>query len=416
MKILTISAYISSNVLPCYQRNKTGYGYMVHDISKTLVENGNQVDALTYIYRHKGIVIDGVRYMGYSWLSIIRSLFLCVSFSEYVQLARKYPMSYSSKIRLLYCWMLTGYYRYIIKHGQYDVIHFHGIGYATDLWVKLCNMMNQPYVITIHALTSFSDTVKLEPAGKLYERNFFKRVVDESIPITVVGSGMKQMIEQTCKVSECDNIKVVINSISFPKDNSENYLDLRKLYNIPAGGKIILYVGNICERKNQRQIIDAFDYLPDTVANNAYVLFLGGNKVNDYNINTFINNSKYKRHFVYCGVVEKNMLASYYRQADAVALLSVSEAFGLSLAEGMHFGLPSLAFNNIDAIKDIFNPETMVCVREHSDKSVAEGIVELLSKKWNKENIKSISKKFDGEVMANEYIRVYSTLTRPKYI
>ncbi len=409
MKILTVSSYITSNALPCYQRNKTGYGYMVHDISKALWENGNQVDALTFNYRHKGIIIDNVKYLGYTWLNILMDIFFCVPFSDYFALIKKYPMSVSSKIRLLYCWGLTGHYRRLIKQKGYDIIHFHGISYATDLWVNLCNSMNQPYVITIHALTSFSATVKLEPAGKQYERDFFKRVIEEVIPITVVGSGMKQQIEQTCNVKECDNIKVVINSISFPKDSIENALDVKKSYNIPAEGKIILYVGNICERKNQRQIINAFDYLPNIVANNTYVLFLGSNKVIDYNINTFINNSKYKSHFIYCGVVEKDMLASYYRQADAVALLSVSEAFGLSLAEGMHFGLPSLAFYDIDAIKDIYHPDTMICVKDHSDKCVAEGMVELLSKKWNKETIKSISKKFDSEVMANEYMKTYNT-------
>lgn len=410
MKLLTVSAYISSNALPCYQRNKTGYGYMVHDISKALVENGNHVDALTFNYRHGGMGIDGVRYLGYSWLNIIRCLFQCIPFFEFAVLVRKYPMSSSSKVRLLYCWLLTGYYRSVIKHGQYDAIHFHGIGYATDLWIKLCKLTNQPFVITLHALTSFSESVKLETAGKQYERNFFKRVVEEGIPITVVGSGMKQLIEQTCGVNGCKNIKVVPNSISFPKESDESVLDLRKSYNIPVDGKIILYVGNICERKNQRQIIKAFDYLPEAVANNTFVLFLGGNKVIDYNINTFINNSQHRSHFVYCGVVEKDMLASYYRQADAVALLSVSEAFGLSLAEGMHFGLPSLAFYDIDAIKDIYSPDTMVCVREHSDNGVAEGIVELLSKEWNRDAIKKLSKKFDSDVMANEYLQVYSAL------
>ena len=412
MKILTISPYISSTELPCFERNKTGFGYMVHDISKSLAETANMVDALTYNYRHKEKIIDSVRYLGYTLFDIMVSATDCLPITDFWKLIKTYPMSWSGKVRLFYCWLLTGYYSRIIKKNHYDIIHFHGISYTTDLWINLCKSMNQPFLITLHALTSFSDSVKLEPAGKLYERNFFRKVTEEGIPITVVGSGMKRIIEDTCNIEKCNNIKVVLNSFSFPNKSKGAEFDIRVKYNIPADCQIVLYVGNVCERKNQWQIIRAFDYLPTNIINNTYVLFLGGNKEPSYNINTFIEESNHANHFIYCGVVDKEDVRNYYNQANCVALISISEAFGLSLAEGMSFGLPCLAFSDMDSFTDLYSPDVMIGVDEHTDEGVALGLKNILSNKWNKEVIKEFSKRFESNSMTNNYMNVYKEITR----
>lgn len=59
---------------------------------------------------------------------------------------------------------------------------------------------------------------------------------------------------------------------------------MRKLYQLSPDSILILYVGNICRRKNQGQLINAFNLLPSRLATNTYVLFLGGNADEDYNI------------------------------------------------------------------------------------------------------------------------------------
>ena len=87
--------------------------------------------------------------------------------------------------------------------------------------------------------------------------------------------------------------------------------------------------------------------------------------------------------------------------------MSLSEGFGLSLIEGMHFGLPSMSFTDVDAYEDIYAPEAMVGVAEHTDEAVAKGLEILLTNKWNKEQIRSYSKKFESENMAKQYVNVY---------
>jgi len=179
------------------------------------------------------------------------------------------------------------------------------------------------------------------------------------------------------------------------------------LYDIPKESKIILYVGNIGRRKNQGQLIRAFNYLPEEIANNTYVLFLGSNQESDYKISDFAERTSFANHFIACGVVDKAFVPHYYEQGDAVALMSMSEGFGLSLIEGMHFGLPAMSFKDVDAYDDIYDECAMVGVEEHFDNAVAEGILRLINTEWDSKTIKDYSKKFESQNMAKQYVDVY---------
>lgn len=154
-------------------------------------------------------------------------------------------------------------------------------------------------------------------------------------------------------------------------------------------------------------MIRAFDYLPDQLAEKTYVLFLGSNQEKDYTISDFAVKSPYQKHFIACGVVDKAWVSQYYEQGDAVALMSLSEGFGLSLIEGMHFGLPAMSFTDVDAYADIYDACAMIGVSEHTDEAVANGLARLLTDNWNKERIKNHSKKFENQTMAKQYINVY---------
>lgn len=164
----------------------------------------------------------------------------------------------------------------------------------------------------------------------------------------------------------------------------------------------------MCHRKNQGQLIKAFDLLPEDLAEETYVLFLGGEIEKGYSISQLAKGTKYENHFIACGVVNKELVSQYYAQGNAVALMSLSEGFGLSLIEGMHFGLPSMSFTDVDAYEDIYDSRAMVGVDEHTDEAVAKGLGRLLTNNWNKEDIKAYSRKFESENMAKQYVDVYT--------
>lgn len=405
MKVLMITPYVTIISRPEFEKNKTGFGYMVYDIAQA-VGNYEKVDVLATDSRSAAFNIEGVSYLARSFGLFFKSIFHLTSPLCVISLIIKYHMSIGSIVRLFYYWLMTGYVDYIVKKGNYEIVHIHGCAYCDDLWMRICEKNKVKYVITLHGLNSFSDTVRLEPAGKQYERDLLKRVTCEKLPITVISSGMKRLIEDTYGVKDCNNIKVVCNSFSFKKEKKDTLI-IRELYGLPESSKILVCVGNICVRKNQGQIIRAFNYLKKELAEQTYVLFLGGQLQPDYSLDVLAEHSIWKSHFISCGIVPKDQVSNYYEQCDAVVLLSLSEGFGLSLIEGMYFGKPSLSFTDVDAYEDIYHPEAMVGIKDHNDEAVAIGIERLLTTNWDKEQIKEYSQKFSSEKMAKNYIRVY---------
>lgn len=407
MKILMLSSYVTINSRAKYRRNRTGFGYMVYDIARSVAEKEN-VDILLSDTRDEAFEQDGIQFLGRSYGLFLRYLWQCLSIGFVVGFWKKYRMGKGATSRLFYYWLISGYYRHVLRTGNYDIVHIHGCRFNTELWIRLCQQEKQKFVVTLHGLNSFSDTLSLKPANKRYERDFLRRVVEGEFPITVISTGMKKTVEKEYKHADCKYIMVVCNAFSFKAKFPT--IDVRAKYGIPEDKKIVLYVGNVGSNKNQKQLIDAFRLLPQEIAENTYALFLGLQLSPSYTIEKLAEGHPYKTHLIVCGAIDKELVPNYYEQGDAVALLSISEGFGLSLIEGMHFGLPCLCFDDIDAYEDIYAPEAVVGVHEHTDESVAKGLETLLTSAWDKDAIRKASERFEADTMADNYIRVFNNI------
>lgn len=407
MKILMLSSYVTINSRAKYRRNRTGFGYMVYDIARSVAEKEN-VDVLLSDTRDEAFEQDGIQFLGRSYGLFLRYLCQCLSIGFVVGFWKKYRMGKGATFRLFYYWLISGYYRHVLRTGNYDIVHIHGCRFNTELWIRLCQQEKQKFVVTLHGLNSFSDTLSLKPANKRYERDFLRRVVEGEFPITVISTGMKKTVEKEYKHADCKYITVVCNAFSFKAKFPT--IDVREKYGIPKDKKIVLYVGNVGSNKNQKQLIDAFRLLPQEIAENTYALFLGLQLSPSYTIEKLAEGHPYKTHLIACGAIDKELVPNYYEQGDAVALLSISEGFGLSLIEGMHFGLPCLCFDDIDAYEDIYAPEAVVGVHEHTDESVAKGLETLLTSAWDKDAIRKASERFEADTMADNYIRVFNNI------
>lgn len=186
-------------------------------------------------------------------------------------------------------------------------------------------------------------------------------------------------------------------------------MSIRELYNIPQDGKILLYVSNISVNKNQQQMVDAYALLPEGIRNHTWALFCGRFS-QDGSFERAVKENPFVDHFVLCGSIEKRSIANYYKEADGVVLLSVAEGFGLSLIEGMHFGIPCVMFKDMEAFEDIYNPCAVVPIEKRDNASVASAIEILLETSWDKTVIKSYSRKFNNDSMARNYLDVYNKL------
>lgn len=187
---------------------------MVYDIAKAVAKT-EQVDVLCTDTRGEGFEMDGIHFLPRKASTIAASACRCLPLKAFTSLYNKYKMNKGAAARLAYYWMLSGYVRKVIKNGNYDVVHVHGCSFSGALWDAICKESNTKIVYTLHGLNSFSDTVRLEPAGKQYERDFLQDVVDGKHQISVISTGMKKTIMKCFDKSVCPNIVVINNSFSF---------------------------------------------------------------------------------------------------------------------------------------------------------------------------------------------------------
>lgn len=185
---------------------------------------------------------------------------------------------------------------------------------------------------------------------------------------------------------------------------------IRNKYDIPSGSKLLLYVGNVSRNKNQMQLVEAFSLLQQPLRDTTFVLFCGKVNTRDCDLRATIGSSPHKDHFRLCGSIDKEDMANYYKEADGVVLLSVAEGFGLSLIEGMAFGLPCATFCDLDAYSDIYNQCAVVGILSRDNQSVADGIAQLLTREWDGDAIRRHSRRFDNHAMARNYVSVYNSI------
>lgn len=383
---------------------------MVYDIANSVGREA-QVDLLASDSVGDAFVDNNVHFIRRKYRDIVLNIFHCVSPRILISLLRKYKMNKGTALRVIYYWLISGYYSKIIRDGNYDIVHMHSCNFCNEIWMKVCKRYNKKFLITLHALNSFSDTVKMEPAGKKYEQDFFRRVLAGNMPISVISSGMKRTIENIKEGQECNNIKVVCNA--FKEATSDGgYLEnnIRDKYKIPSEAFVILYAGNISINKNQQQLVEAFECLPEEIKVKTYVLFCGKDNTVNQSFSEFVKSNKNINHFKLCGQINREAMPAYFRAADGVVLLSLAEGFGLSLIEGMSFGKPALSFTDIDAFADVYSPRAMIGVESRDNERLAQGVVALIETDWDKDAIIEYSKRFNSKNMASNYLAVYTEL------
>ena len=121
------------------------------------------------------------------------------------------------------------------------------------------------------------------------------------------------------------------------KSNAE-LVDLTDAYNI-------LFVGRICENKNQKELVDVIHHLKHMTTSPIRLILVGEVTSGEYQ-------QAIEKHILECGLtkyvhltgkVDDILLAQYYKNADIFLCLSDHEGFGMPLIEAMHYKLPIIA-------------------------------------------------------------------------
>ena len=389
MKLLVFSSYLTIPTLKGFNKNQSGFGYMVASITLGLAKfNELNIDVLTQSNFTKSI-----RYKNLNFLKRNYSKMLAFLGPKSIHHAFKQRKKYHKAgfNRLLLYRATCNYFKFICK--KYDAVHIHGVSpYSFDA-IDFCLNNKVKGIVTIHGINYLNTSIGLSSTQIEKEKYYIEKIANSKhLILTVISKGIKKRIIESLGI-KAENIKLIPNFHDFKETSTTSSLNIKKKHNIPENSKIILSVGNYSENKNQKQLLEIFYLLNDPT---TYILFIG----------TGINNLKLKKskeNIILCEHLPKDELRSYYLQSNILAVTSISEGFGLPMIESLFFGLPVITFSDIDAIEDINENSNLVLVKNRSSKQFAENLKNCLSTKWDKKSLKRSVDKFASEIIIKQY-------------
>lgn len=411
MKIMILAPYIYDKNFPEFCVNKTGFGIMCNDIFTSISE---KLD--TYIITHVITSGHGKYILKHTILDVLMNAKL-KDWLQGIIWFFKFRQSLKGRIQYLFYCIDKGYVRKVISKIQPNVVHIHGLNQSTKTYIEICEELKIPYIVTLHGLIGLSETVNAPIWDKEYEKEFLIFSEKKDIPITVISSGIKKRIEIEYLKHNAENINIITNGVknSYDKIFIGKKLDIKMEYTIPNEWKIGLCIGSICKRKNQVQIIEALAKLKKRGKLNCVIFFCGMDTTNGI-IKKKIENYNLQKNAILLGFINRSCISDMMEQADFNIVASKDEGYGLSIIEAYAHGIPTITFDDIDAIDDLYDEKAMFLSKERSTESLANSIYNATNKEWDSDYIKSISAKFSLQNMTENYVQEYYRVAKLKKI
>lgn len=197
----------------------------------------------------------------------------------------------------------------------------------------------------------------------------------------------------------------VDHNIYYPQNNKEF---LRKKWNLPIDGKILIHVGVEKWRKNVFNIIKALKILQRNLKN-IYLVRIG---IKSNKIEKLINKLNLEKIVIYYQNLKEEELAELYNACDLLVFPSFYEGFGLPVLEAMACGLPAVV-SNLSSLPEITNNNSFYCDPFYPE-NIAEKIFKILSDKdlYNYFRDKGLNhiKNFSWEKCANQVWEIYQRI------
>ncbi|MDR2936053.1 MAG: glycosyltransferase [Rikenellaceae bacterium] len=212
-------------------------------------------------------------------------------------------------------------------------------------------------MLTAHGLYSLSETVALTGFEKKFEFDALSFLVRASVVVSVVSSGMKKVVEQYISGGrDIESLKVVLNPIKVGACSALN----------KARKKRIICAGSLSALKNQGQLIRALASIAPETKEGLEVMFAGKDTMGG-ELQRLAAGAGVDDMCRFPGQLPRERILELMGESHCVAMMSLSEGFGLPVAEGYSMGLPAMFFGDVYAAADFDDPGCALIMEDHSD-------------------------------------------------
>jgi len=248
-----------------------------------------------------------------------------------------------------------------MRLDRLDVFHF-----PAPVMAGFCPV---PAVVTFHDLAALS----LEAEQTEKERRYLPASLDAGRRAASLIAVSRSAADEVTRYLKRNDVHFIPEGV-----------DRTQFYPIPNADEIIranfgfdcylLCVGTLQTRKNHLRLIHAFEQIQDSVPHTLVIA--GGDGSGAEALKSYLAANPNPR-IKMLGYVDDSLLPALYTAADALALPSLWEGFGLPLIEAMASGTPVLTSNTSSLVEVAEDAAVIVDPRDIN--AIADGLLRLLT-------------------------------------
>jgi D-inositol-3-phosphate glycosyltransferase len=266
-----------------------------------------------------------------------------------------------------------------------------------------------PSIITIHEVIGKNWTNLLEMSwlsGKFHE--IMERIIVK-LPFDAYVGVSDSTVNDFQNINRHKKGVVVYNGIDYSFWNLKNYKEeeiseLRQQLNMKEKDFVYLFYGRPGPSKGFEYLLKAVQIIKKSIPNSKLIAILSKDEAykNKYNrIMKYIKTNKLEKDIIILDPVKYKDLPKYLLASNCVCVPSLTEGFGFTTAESCALDLPVVA-SNTTSIPEVISGK-FVLVKPKNPKSIANGIVDVYTKKYKQTKLK----KFLWSKTIKDYEKIY---------
>ena len=268
MKVLFVTPYLYSEELPGFQRNRTGFGILLEQMVEH-IGSRCELSVFSNVITPEARCHEA-RVLSHTWSDVFRSAGCKGRLRASARFSGRPALS--ARLRTGYYRMNCAALRRAIAEWRPDLIHCHGIGTDMRRYYDVCRESGVPTVMTLHGL--IAQLSQVSKADAMSEITFLREADAAHWPVSLISSGIKKRLyREPYSLTDGASIAVILNGVAMHP--AADLPGLREEYGLSADALLCVCAGSVCDRKNQAQLVRAYELLPAEIRGRLHILLAG---------------------------------------------------------------------------------------------------------------------------------------------
>ncbi len=287
--------------------------------------------------------------------------------------------------------------------GRLSIVHTHSPFVTGWLGERLARKLGVPLVFTYHTQLEeyahyfpFESTLTRQAAASLTQT-----YANRADAVVVPTAAMERRLRRLGVRRRIEVIPSGIDVALFAAGRRRE--ELRSRLGVPAGGKMILFVGRLGREKNLELVLDAFARIGEPSAR----LVVVGDGLHRAALERRARSLGVAERTRFTGEFERRALPDVYASADVFAFPSRSETQGLVLVEASVAGVPVVAVDTPQT-RDVLEDSAELVPAE--PEAFARALMQASSDRVGRVAVAGLAERFDRGIVGDRIIDLYKDL------